>query len=123
MLSLVGAPGEGEISGLSRALVVLYFVEVGLALIIAPWTQFWDRNYFVEGRPMFEEFLTSPAIRGAVTGVGLVSLWAAVMETAVLLRRRWAQSPTTIAPILGPPPPPSSTSAQELGEEAIPPSS
>ena len=93
-----------SINGLSRALVVFYFVEVGLALVIIPWTQFWDRNYFVEAWSTTEAALTSPAIRGAVTGVGIVSLWAAVMETASLLRRRWAQT-------------------QELYGEVFPPSS
>ena len=81
-----------NINGLSRALVVLYFVEVGLVLVIVPWTQFWDRNYFLEAWPKLEAALTSPAIRGVVTGVGVVSLWAAVMETASLLRRRWSQT-------------------------------
>lgn len=93
-----------SINGLSRVLVVLYFVEVGLVLVIVPWTQFWDRNYFVEAWPITEAALTSPTIRGAVTGVGIVSLWAAVMETAALLRQRW-------------------TPIQDLQGEVFPPSS
>ena len=32
--------------------MVGYFVEVGLVLIVAPWTQFWDRNYFADSAPI-----------------------------------------------------------------------
>ena len=82
-------PGDGRFNGLTRALVALYFVEVGFALIVFPWTHLWDRNYFVEAWPTAEAVLTTPAARGVVTGVGLVSLWAAVLETAALVRQRW----------------------------------
>ena len=102
--------------------MVLYFVEVGLALIIAPWTQFWDRNYFVEAWPMTEGALTSPAVRGAVTGVGLVSLWAAVMETAALLRRRRELSTATVT-VTGGGPPPANRPTQKLHSETLRPSS
>ncbi len=106
--SLTEVPGEGEIRSLGRALVVLYFAEVGVVLIIAPWTRFWDQNYFVEAWPMTEAALTSPAVRGAVTGIGFVSLWAAVMETSALFRGRWGQSAETAPELYGGTYPPSS---------------
>ena len=75
-----------EITGIIPALITVYFVEVGLILVIAPWTTFWDRNYFVESFPFFEAILTSHVVRGGVTGVGLVSLGAALADVAFAIR-------------------------------------
>ena len=67
--------------------MVVYFIEVGVALIVAPWTRFWDRNYFVEALPLLESTLTSPAVRGAVSGLGLVAISAAAVDVIAWLRR------------------------------------
>lgn len=45
-----------------------------------PWSQFWDRNYFVEASSALGRFLSSNYTRGAVTGLGLVNVWAALGE-------------------------------------------
>ena len=42
---------EGDIGLVTRVVVVLYFLEAGLMLVVVPWTRFWDRNYFVELQP------------------------------------------------------------------------
>lgn len=52
----------------------------GLWLLIAPWTALWDRNYFARLLPMLGALMTSPYARGAVTGVGLVTMAAGVRE-------------------------------------------
>ena len=57
-------------------------------LTIAPWTQFWDRNYFAALQPLLATWLTHPFVRGAVSGVGIVSVVAAVMEIGNMLSRR-----------------------------------
>lgn len=76
-----------EITGVISALITVYFVEVGMVLVVAPWTMFWDRNYFVESFPFLEAILTSHVVRGGVTGVGLVSLGAALVDVTVAIRR------------------------------------
>ena len=45
--SMASSKGE-ESTRVGRVLTVVYFVEVGFVLIVAPWTTYWDRNYFVE---------------------------------------------------------------------------
>jgi hypothetical protein len=77
-----------KIERFSRALVVVYFLEAGLILTIAPWTRFWERNYLVESWPLTEAVLTSGIVRGSVTGLGIVSLCAVAVELWVLVRRR-----------------------------------
>lgn len=72
----------------SRSLLIVYFLEVGLVLLVAPWTTFWDRNLFVEANPLAESVLTMHAVRGGISGVGLLNLGAGVVELARLLFRR-----------------------------------
>lgn len=72
-------------SKLSRYLFLFYFVEVGVVLVVAPWTIYWDRNLFVEALPCVESVLTAPVIRGAVSGIGVVNLYAAGAELRLLI--------------------------------------
>jgi hypothetical protein len=55
-------------------------VWAGLWLLIAPWTALWDRNYFARVLPLLGTLMSSPYARGAVTGVGLVTMAAGVRE-------------------------------------------
>ena len=71
----------------SRYLFLIYFFEVGLVLIVAPWTPFWDRNLFVESGPLVERLLTAHVARGGVSGVGVLNLAAALAEVGVLIGR------------------------------------
>ena len=63
-------------------------------LIVAPWTTFWDRNYFVESLPLLEGVLTSHVVRGGVTGVGVLSVGVAVVDVAATIIRAFWRSPT-----------------------------
>ena len=60
-----------------RYLYLLYFLEVGMVLIVAPWTTYWDRNPFIEVLRTLGILLTAPSIRGGVSGTGVVSLCVA----------------------------------------------
>ena len=57
-------------------------LETGLLLVLIPWSAFWDRNYFVEGWTALGEVLTNNYTRGAISGLGLVNVWAALAELA-----------------------------------------
>jgi hypothetical protein len=48
--------------------------------MLIPWSAFWERNYFVEWSPALMGVLTSNYTRGAVTGLGLLNVWAALAE-------------------------------------------
>ena len=65
--------------------------------MLIPWSAFWERNYFVEGSAALAVFFTSNYTRGAITGLGLVNVWAALAELADLFGSRessdQAQSP------------------------------
>lgn len=63
-------------------------LETGLLLVLLPWSTFWERNYFVEWSPAIEAVLTSNYVRGAISGLGLVNLGAALVELADVLGHR-----------------------------------
>lgn len=63
-------------------------LEAGLLLILIPWSAFWDRNYFVESVPALRDWLTNNFVRGAVSGLGVVNLLAALGELADLFGSR-----------------------------------
>jgi hypothetical protein len=65
-------------------------------LVLIPWSAFWERNYFVEGSAAFAVIFTSNYTRGAITGLGLVNVWAALAELADLFgsRRSGDQPPS-----------------------------
>lgn len=48
-------------------------------LIVAPWSGFWDRNFFAQW-PGIAAWLSSNFVRGAVSGVGLITAVAGLAE-------------------------------------------
>jgi hypothetical protein len=66
---------------------VALLLEAGLLLILIPWSAFWDRNYFAELVPGLREFITNNFVRGAVSGLGAVNLFAALSELAEIFSR------------------------------------
>jgi hypothetical protein len=73
---------------LKRLLFVAYFLEVGLLLVLVPWSGFWDRNYFAMSLPALSDFLRNNYVRGAVSGLGIVNLLIGFEELASAL---WAR--------------------------------
>ena len=71
-----------------RLLYVAFFLEVGLLLVVLPWSGFWERNYFAMAWPALRDLLTNNFVRGAVTGLGLVNLYAGFADLALVLAAR-----------------------------------
>ncbi len=67
-------------------LYVVVCLEVGIFLVLVPWSAVWERNYFLEAYPSLRPILLAPAVRGAVAGLGLANLYMGLSE--VLGRRR-----------------------------------
>jgi hypothetical protein len=61
---------------------------MGLLLVLLPWSSFWDRNYFAELMPVLRDWITNNYVRGAVTGLGVVNLLAALADLSDLVTRR-----------------------------------
>ncbi len=71
---------------LSAVLLVVFCFEIGLFLVIFPWTPFWDTNYFGGMIPRWHEVWDNLYFRGAVSGLGVVNLYIAVLELYRLRR-------------------------------------
>jgi len=56
--------------------------------VLIPWSAFWDRNVFIEWSGALGAILTSNYVRGAVTGLGLLNVWAALAELGDLFGTR-----------------------------------
>jgi hypothetical protein len=67
--------------------MVAFFLEVGLLLIVLPWSSFWDRNYFAYAWPGIRPLLTNNFVRGAVSGLGVLNLVAAFAELMPIFSR------------------------------------
>lgn len=64
----------------------VFCIEIGLFLLVYPWLRSWDQNYLIQLQPALTEFLTSVQFRGAVSGLGILNLFAAVSEIRGLRR-------------------------------------
>jgi hypothetical protein len=84
----------------SRLLLVAFFLEVGFVLIVAPWSTFWDRNYFAESLPFIDAIISNNYVRGAVSGLGVINVAAGIAELFSILVSRQGDRPTasSIAP-------------------------
>jgi len=82
---------------LKGMLIVAYFLEVGLVLVLVPWSGFWDRNYFADAFPILQDLLRNNYVRGGVSGLGIVNLLIGFDELAsVLWSRRAVQTMETL---------------------------
>ncbi len=71
-----------------RLLLIALLIELGLLLIVVPWSAYWERNYFAQWSPVVNALITNNYVRGAVTGLGAVNLFAALADLSALVRRR-----------------------------------
>jgi hypothetical protein len=58
-----------------RLIFVAFFLEVGLLLIVVPWSTFWEQNYF-GAWPVVHAIVTNNFVRGGISGLGVVNLVA-----------------------------------------------
>jgi hypothetical protein len=71
-----------------RLLIIAVLIELGLLLIVVPWSAYWERNYFAQISPAVQAIVTNNYVRGAITGLGAVNVLAALADLAALVRRR-----------------------------------
>lgn len=81
----VKPPGPGWFQRLSLILFVIFCFELGLFLLVYPWTEGWSGNYFASAVPdrmvsVWHEWWDNEYVRGAVSGVGVLNVWIAITE-------------------------------------------
>ena len=85
---------------ITRLLIAAYLIEAGVLLVVTPWTSFWERNRFADLIPFVGQWMLNPFVRGAVTGVGILTALAGLGDLIALLffRRARVTAPTTEPP-------------------------
>jgi hypothetical protein len=65
----------------SLFVLVLFCVYLGVLVMILPWwTRIWDHNYFIQARPVLAAVLHTGAVRGLISGLGLLDIWIGISE-------------------------------------------
>jgi hypothetical protein len=66
---------------LSLFVLVLFCVYLGVLVMVLPWwTRIWDRNEFILARPWLAAVLHNGAVRGLISGLGLLDIWIGISE-------------------------------------------
>jgi len=86
-------PPPGPTHRLSRGLqitlallIVIVCLELGIFLLVFPWTDYWTSNYFATIVPKFFWVWESAYFKGAISGLGVVNLCICVSEIFRLRR-------------------------------------
>ena len=59
---------------------VLVCLELGIALVIIPWTHIWTENNLLLGYPSLRFWAANTFVRGAFSGLGLIDIWLGIWE-------------------------------------------
>ncbi|OFV98356.1 MAG: hypothetical protein A3F68_12580 [Acidobacteria bacterium RIFCSPLOWO2_12_FULL_54_10] len=75
---------ESNGSRLSVIFYILVCIEIGLFLLLAPWTWVWEQSVSPSFLSEISWIYLSPYCRGAVSGLGLVNIWLGLSRTATI---------------------------------------
>lgn len=93
---MIPSTAEAPIRFFSRLIVAAYLIEAGVLLVLAPWSGLWERNYFAFAWPWLGPWMASAYVRGAVTGIGLVTALGGLRDlVSAFMMRHPSGSPST----------------------------
>ena len=59
---------------------VAFFIELGMVLVLLPWTRLWIENSLLLGYPELGLFLQNNFVRGLISGLGFIDLGFGIWE-------------------------------------------
>ena len=66
---------------LSLFVLVLFCVYLGVLVMVLPWwPRIWDQNLFILSHPTLASILHNGAVRGMISGLGLLDIWIGISE-------------------------------------------
>lgn len=74
---------------MSAVIFITFCLEIGLFLLIYPWTDDWPVNYFSSVLPGWNTYWDNMYVRGAVSGLGVLNLYISFIE--IFRLRRFAR--------------------------------
>jgi hypothetical protein len=67
-----------------RVLLSFDLFLLGVLLVLLPWMEYWEHNFFLDRYPAIIPFMLHPSFRGVVSGLGALDI---VMATNTLRGR------------------------------------
>jgi len=61
-----------------RVVMLLFWLELGLVLVLAPWSDIWEANFFLYQYPALGFFLKNPFLRGGISGLGVMNVFLSI---------------------------------------------
>ena len=71
-------------------LFIVFCLEIGVVLLVFPWSEYWDNNFFSNIVPIARNLWDNSYMRGAVSGLGVANIVIAFNELFRL--RRFSKS-------------------------------
>jgi hypothetical protein len=65
-------------SRILRVVLLLLWLALGVVLILLPWSDLWDVNYFLYQYPMLGFILKNSYLRGMISGLGVMDVMFAL---------------------------------------------
>lgn len=65
---------------------IFFCFEVGLFLVIIPWSELWEGNYLLTYIPRFRPLIVHPVFRAGVTALGGIDILIGLSELRHLIR-------------------------------------
>ena len=66
---------------ISLVVLVLFCVYLGVLVMVLPWwPRIWDQNSWIQARPALARILHLGAVRGIISGLGLLDIWIGISE-------------------------------------------
>ena len=66
---------------MSLFILVLFCVYLGILMAILPWwPRVWDQNLLIQAHPDIAAFLHRGAVKGIISGLGLLDIWIGISE-------------------------------------------
>lgn len=70
---------------LGRVVLAIAWFDLGLLVLLLPWSPFWESNFLLTRFPPLIPFILSGYLRGAISGLGLLDV---VLAADALVGRR-----------------------------------
>lgn len=68
------------IQRLKLGIEVVFFIELGMILLVIPWTPLWTQNSLLSGYPTLQMVADHGFLRGTISGLGLINIWIGISD-------------------------------------------
>ncbi|HUQ49697.1 MAG TPA: hypothetical protein VM056_03195 [Terriglobales bacterium] len=68
------------IQRLKLGIDVVFFIELGMILLVLPWTPFYTNSTALSSYPAVKGIIDHGFFRGAISGLGLLNIWIGISD-------------------------------------------